>query len=181
MATKYSIGDIEVAFKPANRDFSKRWKGFGPGKEVLPRGWRKEPGRRALDSDLIFERDVPVILRDGCKIYMDVFRPPSSDSTPVAAIVAWSPYGKQGNGRFCYNHSWPVWDRPKFPLTGFQSLDRVPWRAGIPRDWTSDLEKFEAPDPAEWCPRGYAIVNIDVRGTFDSEGDQLAQGTQVSI
>ncbi|KAK6373367.1 hypothetical protein LTS17_008387 [Exophiala oligosperma] len=158
MATKYSIGDIEVAFKPANRDFSKRWKGFGPGKEVLPRGWRKEPGRRALDSDLIFERDVPVILRDGCKIYMDVFRPPSSDSTPVAAIVAWSPYGKQGNG--------------------FQSLDRVPWRAGIPRDWTSDLEKFEAPDPAEWCPRGYAIVNIDVRGTFDSEGDQLAQGTQ---
>ncbi|KIY01842.1 uncharacterized protein Z520_01980 [Fonsecaea multimorphosa CBS 102226] len=158
MATKFCVGGIEVAFKPANRDFSKRWKGFGPSKEVLPKGWRKEPGRRPLDSDLIFERDVPVILRDGCKIYMDVFRPPSSDNTPVAAIVAWSPYGKQGNG--------------------FQSLDRVPWRAGIPKDWTSDLEKFEAPDPAEWCPRGYAIVNIDVRGTFDSEGDQVAQGTQ---
>ncbi|OQV07088.1 hypothetical protein CLAIMM_11572 [Cladophialophora immunda] len=158
MATKFCVGGIEVAFKPANRDFSKRWKDFGPSKEVLPKGWRKEPGRRPLDSDLIFERDVPVILRDGCKIYMDVFRPPSSDSIPVAAIVAWSPYGKQGNG--------------------FQSLDRVPWRAGIPKDWTSDLEKFEAPDPAEWCPRGYAIVNIDVRGTFDSEGDQVAQGTQ---
>ena len=62
---------------------------------------------------------------------------------------------------------------------GFQSLDAVPFRAGIPRSWTSDLEKFEAPDPAEWCPRGYAIVNIDPRGVFDSEGDIAVFGTQV--
>ncbi|QKX62957.1 uncharacterized protein TRUGW13939_10125 [Talaromyces rugulosus] len=61
---------------------------------------------------------------------------------------------------------------------GFQNLDRVPWRAGIPRDWTSDLEKFEALDPAEWCPRGYAIVNVDSRGVFDSEGDMFMFGTQ---
>ena len=64
---------------------------------------------------------------------------------------------------------------------GFQSLDRVPWRAGIPRDWTSDLEKFEALDPAEWCPRGYAIVNVDSRGVFDSDGDMFMLGTQVSM
>jgi len=63
-------------------------------------------------------------------------------------------------------------------LSGFQSLDRVPWRAGIPRDWTSDLEKFEALDPAEWCPRGYAIVNVDSRGVFDSDGDMHMLGTQ---
>jgi hypothetical protein len=62
----------------------------------------------------------------------------------------------------------------------FQILDRVPWRAGIPRDWTSDLEKFEALDPAEWCPRGYAIVNVDSRGVFDSDGDMFMLGTQVS-
>lgn len=63
---------------------------------------------------------------------------------------------------------------------GFQSLDRVPWRAGIPRDRTSDLEKFEALDPADWCPRGYAIVNVDSRGVFDSDGDMFMLGTQVS-
>lgn len=62
---------------------------------------------------------------------------------------------------------------------GFQSLDKVPFRAGVPRDQTSDLEKFEALDPAEWCPRGYAIVNIDPRGTFDSEGNIVMLGTQV--
>ena len=66
-------------------------------------------------------------------------------------------------------------------VLGFQSLDRVPWRAGIPRDWTSDLEKFEGLDPAEWCPRGYAIVNVDSRGVFDSDGDLFMLGEQVSV
>ncbi|KAI1610764.1 Alpha/Beta hydrolase protein [Exophiala viscosa] len=156
MAT--NVGGIEVLFKEANRDFSKRWYEFGPSKEVLPRGWRKADGRRALDDDLIFEKDVRITLRDGATIWADVFRPVLSDTQPVPAILAWSPYGKQGNG--------------------FQSLDRVPWRAGIPRDWTSDLEKFEALDPAEWCPRGYAIVNVDSRGVFDSDGDMYMLGTQ---
>ena len=56
----------------------------------------------------------------------------------------------------------------------------MPWRAGVPRDATSDLEKFEALDPAEWCPRGYAIVNVDSRGVFDSGGNMFMLGTQVS-
>jgi hypothetical protein len=55
---------------------------------------------------------------------------------------------------------------------------------GVPRDATSDLEKFEALDPAEWCPRGYAIVNVDSRGIYegiyDSDGDLFFVGTQVS-
>lgn len=72
------------------------------------------------------------------------------------------------------------WGRyAKLSPPGFQSLDRIPWRAGIPRDWTSDLEKFEGLDPAEWCPRGYAIVNVDSRGVFDSDGDMFMLGTQV--
>jgi putative CocE/NonD family hydrolase len=32
-------------------------------------------------------------------------------------------------------------------------------------------------DPAEWVPRGYAIVNIDPRGVGDSEGDIRWWGT----
>ncbi|KIW97423.1 uncharacterized protein Z519_01007 [Cladophialophora bantiana CBS 173.52] len=156
MAT--NVGGIEILFKEANRNFSQRWYQFGPSKQILANGWRKAEGRRALDEDLLFERDIRIPLRDGTIIWADVFRPVQSDSQPVPAILAWSPYGKQGNG--------------------FQSLDKVPWRAGIPRNWTSDLEKFEGLDPAEWCPRGYAVVNVDSRGVFDSGGDMYMLGTQ---
>jgi uncharacterized protein len=47
----------------------------------------------------------------------------------------------------------------------------IPAHIGIPFDWLSDYEKFEAPDPADWTARGYAVVNIDTRGSWDSEGD----------
>lgn len=63
-------------------------------------------------------------------------------------------------------------------IVGKQSLDMFPWRLGIGRDKTSGLEKWEAPDPAEWCARGYAVVNVDARGTFKSEGDIFVYGTQ---
>ncbi|KAK2032979.1 alpha/beta-hydrolase [Colletotrichum zoysiae] len=53
-----------------------------------------------------------------------------------------------------------------------------PWRVGVPRSETSGLEKWEAPDPAEWVARGYAVVNIDARGSFKSGGDLVAYGTQ---
>lgn len=52
---------------------------------------------------------------------------------------------------------------------GFNPLDMIPGRMGVPRDRLSGFEKFEAPDPAEWTARGYAIVNPDPRGTYDSE------------
>ena len=50
---------------------------------------------------------------------------------------------------------------------------------GVRHEHLSGLEKFEAPDPAEWCPRGYVVVNADARGVFDSEGDIFILGTQV--
>lgn len=46
----------------------------------------------------------------------------------------------------------------------------MPGRLGIPDDSLSGYEKFEAPDPAEWTARGYAVVNIDSRGAWDSQG-----------
>ncbi|GKT51956.1 putative serine hydroxymethyltransferase, mitochondrial [Colletotrichum spaethianum] len=72
--------------------------------------------------------------------------------------MPWSPYGKTG--------------------TSVQKLDMFPWRVGVPRSATSDLEKGDAPDPAEWVARGYAVVNIDARGSFKSGGDLHAYGTQ---
>ena len=35
------------------------------------------------------------------------------------------------------------------------------------------------PDPVEWCPRGYAIVNVDIRGSWDSEGNLYIEGSQM--
>ena len=55
--------------------------------------------------------------------------------------------------------------------TGFFTLDLVPGRVGVFQDRLSGFESFEAPDPAEWTARGYAIVNVNSRGAFDSQGD----------
>lgn len=40
----------------------------------------------------------------------------------------------------------------------------APYRAGIALDCISSYEKFEAPDPAEWAERGYAVLNTYARG-----------------
>lgn len=48
---------------------------------------------------MIWEKDVKVPLRDGVQLLADIFRPMNSDTTPVPAIMPWSPYGKTGSGR----------------------------------------------------------------------------------
>lgn len=101
-----------------------------------------------VDGDIVLERDVEVTLRDGVKIYTDVYRPAGSVAVP--AIVAWSPYGKKG---------------------GFWKYEIFPNNAGVPLDAVSDMAKFEGPDPAFWCRHGYAVVNPDPRGSWNSNGD----------
>ncbi|KAH8673357.1 X-Pro dipeptidyl-peptidase C-terminal non-catalytic domain-containing protein [Xylariales sp. PMI_506] len=119
-----------------------QYQGFEPGTTILPHGHVKSPGRREFPVDVIFERDVTVPLRDGVKIYTDVFRPVDSDAVRVPALIPWSPYGKTG--------------------TVLAKVDR-----------TSAYEKFEGPDPAEWCGRGYAIINVDPRGVGMSQGNMF--------
>jgi predicted acyl esterase len=96
-----SIGGLDIIFRPANQDFSKRWLDFNPSIQVLPKGWTKAPGRRPLPEDIIFEKDIAIPMRDGTVIRADVFRPIfANKSEPVPALLAWSPYGKEGNGMF---------------------------------------------------------------------------------
>ncbi|KAJ5701960.1 hypothetical protein N7488_009508 [Penicillium malachiteum] len=111
----------------------------------------------ALSEPIIWEKDVPIAMRDGTILRGDVFRPLAKDNVPLPALLPWSPYGKTGSG----HHQ----------TTSFTWL-------GVPKSSLSGLEKFEAPDPAEWCPRGYVIVNVDARGCFDSEGNIFIFGTQ---
>ncbi|EME41283.1 hypothetical protein DOTSEDRAFT_176333 [Dothistroma septosporum NZE10] len=131
--------------------------GFVPGTTTLPAGHRKRPQCRPLATDTICDRDIPISTRDGAILRADVFRPiTSSFAHPVPALLVWSPYGKSG--------------------AGLLGLSFMPARAGIPESALSGYEKFEGPDPAEWVPRGYAVVNIDARGVFDSEGDVRVLG-----
>lgn len=124
---------------------------YEPGTRTLPAGFRAGPEFAELPVDVVLEKDAPVTLRDGTVIHVDVFRPAGAEKVP--AIVAWSPYGKgQGTSDSV---------RGVFAMVGLDD--------GI----VSGLEKFEGPDPAYWCARGYAICHPDPRGVVDSEGDSV--------
>lgn len=129
---------------------------FSPGAETLAEGYRLAPMFAPLPVGIVFERDVAVVLRDGVTIYVDVFRPAGTEKVPV--LVAWSPYGKaQGTAPDVIG------------LYGMLGMN-----VGI----MSGLAKFEGPDPAYWCARGYAVCNPDPRGIGESEGDSAMFGTQ---
>jgi predicted acyl esterase len=101
----------------------------------------------AANDHIICEQDVPVKMRDGVTIYVDVFRPRDC-SEKVPAIVAWSFFGK----------------RPSEGLKQWQIM-------GVKPGVLSEMTKFESPDPSYWCRNGYAIINPDPRGVGHSEGD----------
>ena len=157
MAGTQSQHEIEVIFRRAREIAhpAARYPGFRPDKKLLRAGAVIKPNSKALSCDIQMDQDVGVRLRDGTSIYVDIYRPTTEG--PVPAIVAWSPFGKQG---------------------GVIMLDDIPNRAGIPPNWVSGLEMFEGPDPAYWCAHGYAVVNADMRGAFSSEGDIIFWGRQ---
>lgn len=129
---------------------------FEPGTELLPIGYQVAPIFRPLPVEIIFERDVPVVLRDGVTIYVDIFRPAGTERVPV--LIAWSPYGKaQGTTP---------------DVTALYGM------LGMNNGILSGLAKFEGPDPAYWCAHGYAVCNPDPRGIGQSEGDSAMFGTQ---
>lgn len=134
-----------------------RYPGFKPGKWTLRAGTVRREGARVLGTDIVFERDVPMKLRDGTTIYVDVFRPAGDVRAP--ALFSWSPYGKAMGGQW---------------------LDDLPNRSGVPIGLVSELQRFEGPDPAYWCAHGYAVVNPDPRGALASEGNVNYWGRQLA-
>ncbi len=126
---------------------------FLPG--VSPReGGCPPPNARVERVDgMVIEYDTVVPMRDGVEIYADVFRPVPTEPVPV--IVAWGPYGK---------HS-PV----KYDLFA---------NHGIAADWVSGYAGFEAPDPLYWTRHGYAVINVDPRGMWNSPGDATFYSAQ---
>lgn len=140
---------IDVIFDPSQNYPGPDYPAVKRETLILKKGSHQAPVSRALDCDMVFERDLPIELRDGVVIFADVIRPLGEEKIP--AIVAYSPYGKQKHSNY------------------------LPW--GVPESKLSGLQKDEGPDPGFWVPRGYAVVQPDVRGVFYSGGDNRSFGT----
>lgn len=113
-----------------------------PNKPVLPpMGYRQE--RR---NSLIFEKNIPISLRDGVEIYADIYRPDIAEKLPI--LLSWSPYGKHAKSNQVF---WPA--------------------SGVNPKWISQETPFEGPDPVFWGKAGYAVAIVDPRGAWLSGGD----------
>ncbi len=101
-----------------------------------------------------FERDVPVALSDGTRLRANVFRPDTGGRFP--AILSAHPYGKDA--------------LPRRTSLGYLPLARYRFLRQPEPVSLSAYTSWEAPDPSSWVPRGYAVVNLDLRGFGTSEG-----------
>ncbi len=153
------MSQVEKIFEPSHYEAGDEHgllSKFEPGTRTLPAGSQVDPRFRPLPTDIVFDKDVAVTLRDGVTIYVDLLRPAGTEKVPV--IVGWSPYGKsQGTA---------------------PSVTNLFAMIGIVNGTLSGLEKFEGPDPAYCCGQGYAICNPDPRGIAQSEGDSAMFGRQ---
>lgn len=103
----------------------------------------------------VAEWNVPVPMRDGVRLRVNVFRPATGGPWPV--IVCAHPYGKDDI---------PLHHRTR---RGYRSSVQYRLMRTAPLThtaWTS----WESPDPGHWVRRGYVVVNADLRGWGSSEG-----------
>lgn len=120
-----------------------------PGKPPLP-PLRRETITR---GDVVQEKDVVITMSDGTRLYADIYRPADTE-TDLPVLLAWGPYGKHN------------------------TKDQLFPGSGIEPGMISKLTGFEAPDPAYWCAHGYALVYVDPRGLYNSEGEARHNGPQ---
>jgi hypothetical protein len=100
------------------------------------------------------ERDVEVRVRDGTILRLNVFRPEAAGRFPV--LLSAHPYGKDA--------------LPRKGLFGWRTSIQYRAMRQPATSWISPWTTWEAPDPAYWVPRGYAVLNCDLRGFFRSDG-----------
>jgi predicted acyl esterase len=152
---------VQIAYKPISKPEigNNNYQGFKPGEsEVVKKGTKPYNGR-PLESDIRIDHDVEIKVRDGCRLYADIYRP--ADAKPdekLPAVVSWSCYGKK--------------------YSALHMLPMCVWNCCVPKEALSGLEKFEGLDPVVWCPRGYAIISVDSRGTGNCDGSIPLMGSQ---
>jgi hypothetical protein len=116
-----------------------------------------------IPDGLKIEKDVMIPLPDGIKLACDVVRPAKPGK--FAVVLAVTPYGK--------DHTPPIYKEDGTPLPGAYPpyILRVHAHgedAGHMK--ISPLTSWEGPDPAFWAVNDYAVVVVDQRGSFKSEG-----------
>ncbi|MBY8886347.1 CocE/NonD family hydrolase [Streptomyces sp. PTM05] len=107
-----------------------------------------------MPPDVTKDEDVPVRMRDGVTLRLNLFRPAGDGPFPV--LLSAHPYGKDSvpkrkRGGWSLNPQFRIMNQP------------APLRI-------SDQTSWEAPDPVWWARQGYAVVNLDTRGGGRSEG-----------
>lgn len=109
----------------------------------------KHETRILEDGKTILENDVAIPMRDGVKLYANVFRPIDEIARKTPTLVLFSPFGKHGG----------------IPIKLFQNM-------GVDFESLSDYTLWELPDPFVWCAQyQYSLVLVDARGTWWSEGE----------
>jgi predicted acyl esterase len=105
-------------------------------------------------DDLVKHHDVPVPMRHGVILRVNVYRPAGEGPWPV--LLAAHPYGKDRLPRKT-RLGWRI--NPQFRIL----RQTAPFTISSETSW-------EAPDPVWWTGQGYAVVNADLRGAGTSDG-----------
>lgn len=107
-----------------------------------------------LPEGILVDRDVGVVVRDGVRISLNVYRPDAEGRYPV--VCCCTAYGKDLH---------PL----DYTLAG-----RGPTNRSIGLDFgdmrVSEATPFEAADPGYWVPNGFVVLHVDARGTGGSGG-----------
>jgi predicted acyl esterase len=103
---------------------------------------------------MLFEKDVPIRVGDGLVLRANVFRPEGDGPFPV--VMAHGSYGKDVH----FSHAFkPQWEK----------LNRI-YPGLCDQGSTGHYLRWETVDPERWVPDGYAVVQVDSRGTGKSPG-----------
>lgn len=99
------------------------------------------------NQEMIMEKNVPVTMKDGEILYVNIFRPKKDGQFPV--VMSADTYGKD--------------NKPKITNMGaaWPTLGAIP---------TSSFTPEESPDPGYWVPNDYVVVKVALRGSAGSNG-----------
>jgi uncharacterized protein len=103
---------------------------------------------------MLFEKDVPIAMRDGNVLRANVFRPQGEGRYPV--VMAHGCYGKDVHFSHAFKPQW-------LKLLGLHPKLCADGSSGQYLRW-------ETVDPERWVPAGYAVVQVDSRGSGKSPG-----------
>ena len=148
------MGDPKLT--TSEKDLAFLWRdGIDPKEGKYP-GLR--PGSVEHVDGMEIIRDIAVPMRDEVKLYIELFRAESSTHEKLPTLMTISPYGKHV----------------------LKNFDMFPG-SGVSKGSVSRHAVWEGPDPLYWTKRGYAVVNVDNRGSWRSEGDLVVLGPQEAI